>query len=197
MILESKIDGSLLPIGLQEIEKITNQMKKCVCKISKGNKTGSGFFCKLAFQDTNSTINLLVANNHILGSEDIKIGETTTLSLEEEKDSIDIIIDSSRIVYTSENYDITFVQIFDKDGINNFFEIDEKIYSNEDSLNLIYKELYILNYQDKNKIYISCGNLLQLKNDCIYHFCNTYQGSSGSPILSLSSFFISCNVSES
>ena len=74
----------------------------------------------------------------------------------------------------------------DNDGIKNFLEIDEEIYDdNEHYLNNSYSDLYLLNYQDKDNIFVSYGKLAKLNRYTLSHYCNTNEGSSGSPILSL------------
>ena len=48
-------------------------MKKYVCKIYQTEKTGTGFMCKIPYQ--NQLLPVLITNNHILNEEKIKIGK--------------------------------------------------------------------------------------------------------------------------
>ena len=47
------------------------------------------------------------------------------------------------------------------------------------------KSIYIINYLKSNKVMVSYGLITNLREEQIYHKCNTDNGSSGSPILSL------------
>ena len=55
--------------------------------------------------------------------------------MDEEKYKKTIKINNSRKVYTSskDNFDITFIQILDNDGIKNLLEIDEEINDNNEN----------------------------------------------------------------
>ena len=185
IIKEKHIHKSLAPLQIQDIEIILNQLKKCVCKIYKNNCNGTGFFCKF------NNLNVLVTNNHILNFNDIQNGNKISFSWENGKYKKTITINNSRKVYTSKkDYDTTFIQILENDGIQNFLEIDEEIYEEnyENYLNNSNDDLYILNYQDKNNISCSFGKLHELRKYTLSHYCNTKEGSSGSPILSLKTF---------
>ena len=174
-------------------------MKKCVCKIYINGTTGTGFFTKIPFN--NQFLNVLITNNHILGENEIKNNKTITISLNDEKEQKSIKIDDKRKRYTNEILDVTIIEIEDnKDGIYDYIELDEEIMNiykkdnRKDKEELInnFKEMhknhsiYILNYLNGDKIVVSYGLILEIKEkDGIYHQCNTNKGSSGSPILSL------------
>ena len=49
------------------------------------------------------------------------------------------------------------------------------------------KSIYILHYP-KGKLNVSYGLLKNIIDNKIFHFCNTEEGSSGGPILSLETF---------
>ena len=187
------IENSVLPISISGMEKIIEQMKKCVCKIHKKNgKEATGFFCKIPFPDNSHLIPLLITNNHILDSNDIVVNSSIIISVNDEKEyKCIIIIDESRKVFTSKELDVTFIEIKEnEDKIYNFLELDEKINENSNILNEIYnqKSVYILNYQEGNNILASYGIISNINNNLIYHKCITKEGSSGSPILLLNNF---------
>ena len=81
------------------------------------------------------------------------------------------------------------------DGIKDFLSLDKQIIeglnlkSNDDidNLNNIYqnKSIYLLNYLQGKDAFVSCGLLTNIKENKIYHKCETDTGSSGSPILLL------------
>ena len=46
IIDEGKIEGAIGTLNLSKCEKIIQQMKTSICKVY-GQKTGTGFFCKI------------------------------------------------------------------------------------------------------------------------------------------------------
>ena len=189
---EKTISDYLRPISINGTEKILNQMRKSVCKIHKEDGTkGTGFFCRIEYPNQNKYLYLLMTNNHILEEKDIKNDNNIIISLNNEDEFRNIKIDNSRKVYTSEKLDVTFIEIkpnFDK--IEDFLDIDENIYKNENFLNDIYskKSIYSLHYPKGKNIVVSYGLSLEIKDNAIYHLCYTEEGSSGSPLLSLNNF---------
>ena len=103
----------------------------------------------------------------------------------EKKIRIDEFRKKLTILNEEEGIDITIIEIKpNRDKINNFLEIDDKILE----LECKRKSIYILHYP-KDKLLVSYGlikNILDGKK--ISHYCNTENGSSGSPILSLNNF---------
>ena len=99
-----------------------------------------------------------------------------------------IEIDNSRkkltIYNEEEGIDITIIEIKpNKDNIDNFLEIEDKI----SEYQCIGKSIYIIHYP-KDNILVSYGLMKNLEGKKISHCCNTEYGSSGSPILSLNNF---------
>ena len=66
-IEEGKITGAIVPIPLENIEKISGQMKTCICLIHAGNKMGTGFFCKISYEG--KSIHVLMTNYHIINDD--------------------------------------------------------------------------------------------------------------------------------
>ena len=101
----------------------------------------------------------------------------------------EILMDESRKRYTyindKEGIDITIIEIKpNKDNIFDYLEIDDEM------LELEYEResIYILHYP-KDKKLVSYGLINDIIEDKrINHYCNTEEGSSGSPILSLKNF---------
>ena len=187
--MEGFIKNSPNPVTIEGTEKILFQMKNCVCKIH-GKIKGTGFFCKIPFPNQENLKPFLLTNNHILNSEDIKEEKSITISINNETVKKSIKIDNSRIVFTSAKLDVTFIEIKQKDGINNFLELDDNISEDDELLNDLYSKesIYILQYPEGNDIVVSYGLLHNLNDEIINHKCNTKEGSSGSPILSLKTF---------
>ena len=189
---EKNINNCLMPVSIDGTEKILNQMKKSVCKIHKDDGTkGTGFFCKIKYPNQTYYIYLLISNNHILEEKDLKNDNNILISINNEKEFRIIKLDDSRKKYTSEILDITFIEIKPNlDKIEDFLDIDENIYKNDNFLNDIYskKTIYSLHYPKGKNIAVSYGLLLEIKDNSICHLWYTEEGSSGSPILSLNNF---------
>ena len=105
-----------------------------------------------------------------------------------------IKIDNSRKKYTNsdKNIDITIIEIKPRtDGINNYLEIDENdINKDKENKELEYqkKSIYIMHYPNE-ELSASYGLINDIiDNKTIEYYCNTEEGSSGSPILSLKAF---------
>ena len=192
-----EINTNLQPhsISIEYNRKIISQLENCICMIyPKKGGTGTGFFCK--FQFNLSFIKVLVTNNHVLNEEEIKDNNTIELVIYDKnlkkEISTKIKIDNSRYRYSNpdKEVDITFIEIKEQDNIKDFLDIDEELFDLNDN-DLIEKKLrkksvYILHYPDKKKIsYGLIGDMQKGKK--IFHYCDTQNGSSGSPILTLDS----------
>ena len=191
---EKYIENSVKPTSMEGMEKILYQMKNCICKIYKeDNIKASGFFCKIPFPDENNLITVLITNNHVLGKTDIEKDKVIKLSINNEKEGKNIIIDKKRKVFTNPKLDVTIIEIKpykDKLNSNNFLEIDENINTDTNLAETTYKDksIYTLHYPKNEKIMCSFGKLTRLLESSIYHSCSTNDGSSGSPIISLDTF---------
>ena len=184
---ESKINGTIDSISIKKTEIILNQMKNCIYKI-EGKEQGTGFFCKLKYQE--KIIQTLITNAHILDTDFIKLNNKVKISFNEKEIKI-INLDESDIIYLSpiEKYDIIILKLNEKSEFDNFLEIDESIF-NEHSENIYEKKsIYILHYQKEEKASVSFGfGLTQHEeNNSIEYNCYTYSESCGGPILNLTS----------
>ena len=177
------------PVSIQGIKTILSQLKNCICQVyQKNGGKGTGFFTKINFKS--KLLPVLITNNHVLKEEDIENNKIIKLTIynniEKKDEDISIEIDDSRIRYTNseKDIDITIIEIKPEvDKINNYLEIDE-----EEMTEKKYRKesIYILHYP--NEKYVSYGLINELREyKTIIHHCNTEDGSSGSPILSLKS----------
>ncbi len=190
ILREQYISTSPNPVSIKGTEKILEQMKKSICKIHKiGGIKGTGFFCKIPYNSNLLTV--LITNNHILNKNDIKEGQKIVISINNDTETKTIKIDSERVTFTCAELDVTIIEIKPiSDYINYFLELDDKINENEEILSNYYDKhsIYILHYQKGEQVLVSYGLLNRINEKVIYHTCNTEQGSSGSPILSLNTF---------
>ena len=179
-------------ITIDQTKTILNQLENCICKIfvDDGSKA-TGFFCNIKYD--NKEMPVLITNNHVFNEDNIKLNKIIKLGLNGKNDKNklihkDIKIDKDRLVYTSEKFDTTIIEIKkEKDEIYNYLELDNDIF--EDNSNVLYynNTIYILHYPGNKIASVSYGLLNKNEgiNYEIIHYCSTEEGSSGSPILSL------------
>ena len=186
---EGIIQGHGSPITIEEINKLFEK-DKAMCKISyetldKKQGKGSGFFCKL---DNFHIKYALFTNNHVLGEFNIKIGKKinfeylakSLLGYKMSKKQIEIT--EERRVFTNKELDYTCIELFESDGIYDYFQIDPNLFE-YDNTYLINNDIFILQYPNGNDISFSYGKILSAKDNDIQHNASTEGGSSGSPII--------------
>ena len=191
---EGKVEGHGSPVKKDEILKLFH-LEKSMCKIkSKTNSnkkiTGSGFFCKL----NNFPIKYaLFTNNHVLDESNIEIGKKITFEYLQHKKNLlfnssdkyikkEIKIIEKRRVYTRKELDYTCIELFESDGIKDFFEIDPDLFK-YDNNSLKNKDIFILQFPSGEDLSFSYGTIRALKDNKIIHNASTEGGSSGSPII--------------
>ena len=161
------------------------QKQNEVCKMDLDNKIkGSGFFCKLPFPDNNNLLPVLIScyqtiNESILKKDKISISTYN-------KKNIEINLDN-RIKYFNKEYDIAIIEIKDKDGIDNYFDVDKKILEKNID-NYIGESIYLLYYPDGKDMQISYGIIKENNKDNNFnfnHLCCAGSGSLGGPIINL------------
>jgi len=183
------IEDQLMPVSLEGTKKILFQMENCICRIYSKD-IGTGFFCKIPFK--HNLIPVLITNNHILNENNIKDNSIIKLAINNEVKEIKM--NNLRRRYTNSDYDIniTIIEIIpNRDGIYNYLEIDEYfINKSRENIDIESKKksIFLLHYP-KGKLNVSYGVIKEIiDNKKICHFCNTSDGSSGGPILSLETF---------
>ena len=124
---ESILRGYPNVISYECSKKIIKQMERNICKITVGENQGTGFFCKIPFPDLNNMLSVFITNNHIINKELLyKDSSIIDIDIEEEKNIKKLNL-NNRMKYTNEEYDITIIEIKEKDGINNYLELDDNI----------------------------------------------------------------------
>ena len=154
-------------------------MKNSIRKIN-GNKTGTGFFCKVLYEKKLTPV--LITNYQILDDNFMKIEKQINVDINGKIKNIKINQNSK--IYSSKDYEIMIIKIKEEE-VNNYLEIDPNI-SKENS----YEEqsIYLLHYPNNGKISISYGYVIKNINEFDFtHLFDTEESSSGGPILSLSS----------
>ena len=189
---ESLLTGYPNVVSYKSSKKIIEQMEKNICKIKVGTEQGTGFFCKIPFPDENHMLKVLITNNHIINN-NILEKENEVIPIDIEEKSITKYINlNNRIKYTNIEYDTTIIELKEKDEIENYLELDEKIMEdilNNNNKNDKYKDetVYIIQYPE-GKLSASYGIIGSIYVNEKYNFihkCSTKRGSSGSPILNI------------
>ena len=189
-IEEKQIPNQPKSLTKYQFEIIKEQMEKCTCLINcKDGGLGTGFFCKIPFPDFYNLLPVLLTNNHIIGEEDLKLGNEIHITFQKNK-KISIYIDNTRKIHSIKKpMDITMIEIKKVYCLNidDFFEIDERIFS-ENGLKYENNTIYLLHYPKGREIEFSVGVIKKIDNDNIMHLCNTEPGSSGGCIVKLDNF---------
>ncbi len=181
-ILEGKC-GDSVDIGIKIEKKLLKKAEKATCKINSITNTvtpGTGFFCKIPFNNNKNIIKVLLTNNHVLNEESLKIGKIIHIIYKGEHKTIEITKD--RLVFTDSRdikigLDYSCIEIVDSDGIEDFYEIFNDNFSFEN-------EIFSVNgYYNGKELYIKNGYLKKIENYKIYHSVDTDLGCSGAPII--------------
>ena len=104
-VFKNKKDDSVFPgsgksINKNKLKIISNQKESSICKIIKNDKgIGTGFLC---YMDEFKTIKCLITAFHVLGEEDLKIGNEIKITFNDDNENIKILkIDGPRYIYAS------------------------------------------------------------------------------------------------
>ena len=62
---EKKLNKSVAPVSISGTKAILNQLMKCICKLNINGTNGTGFFCKIPFENNETKI-FFMTNYHIL-----------------------------------------------------------------------------------------------------------------------------------
>ena len=160
---ENKINECPDVISYDSTLEIIEQMKKMICRINIEKDQGTGFFCKIPFPDKNNMLPVLITNNHIINQNILdKQNMKISVYIKESNDKRHIML-NDRMKYTNKDYDITIIEIKEKDNINNYLELDDiimnDIINNKNSnIEYEYESLYIIQYQN-GKLSVSYGIL--------------------------------------
>ena len=183
-IKEKNIQDYPLPITMEKMHKIIEQMKNCICKlILKGNVTGTGFFCNIKYND--ELYQVLITNFHIIDDKYLENNQEICCSINNNEKNL-IIKKNQRKLYFNKEYDITILEIKELDGIKNYLDLDDNLFKENSEICYDGITVYDIHYPKSENVSVSFGIIRDIKNSCdIIHLCSTDFGSSGSPILNL------------
>ena len=182
---EGKIQRAIDALSLDNIDKITEKMKTCICQVY-GQLTGTGFFCRIPYEGKN--IPVLMTNYHIISDDFLKNNKSFKISINNGEKYDTINLNENSKIYSSirDKYDIMIIKLKDENNKYNYLDLDDHLFD-EDSEDIYKnKSIYILHYPNDDKVHVSFGyGIEKLDKYYIKHLCNTEHCSSGSPILNL------------
>jgi hypothetical protein len=191
-IKEKELSSLPKSISAKKMKILLNLLETNICKIyCNDGSRGTGFFCNIEI-GWNKNMKVLMTNNHVLNANAIKPGKTVKFSINNDNKYYNILIDKSRKAYTNESYDVTIIEIKEKDKINekSFFDLDRQIF--EENSDEIFRntQIYLLHYPKGIEMETSNGVIksISIDNQEIQHLCDTSGGSSGSPIINKDNF---------
>ena len=84
----------------------------------------------------------MITNNHVINEDDLKISKKVNFSLDNEEIHFEIEI-GDRKFYTNKEYDVTIIEIQNKDNLdlNSFLEIDEQVFKDKPNYNYKSKDM--------------------------------------------------------
>ena len=181
---EKKLNNSPEPVSISGTKTILNQLMNCICKLNINGANGTGFFCKIPFEN-NETKVFFMTNYHVLDKNYYETNNKINLLINDEKEIKTIDLRIKRNTYFNQENDITLIELNENDNINNFLELDENLFRHNNNILYEHKSLYVLQYPQGGNAAVSYGLLTSLDKYEIKHICSTENGSSGSPILNL------------
>ena len=168
------------------LENILGQMKESICKIKcKDGGNATGFFCIIPHPTKFNQLPVLMTNYHVINEEYKKI----IFTLNNDKFTYEIILNNTRKIYYSHDYDISIIEIKESDKLQkiSYLELDDNIF--KDNPNDIYMNtsIYLIGYPKGGISKYSMGIFKLLEEDdfTIRHLCQSDPGSSGCPIIKL------------
>jgi len=141
--------------------------------INNENKyaSGIGVLCNIPSKN----IKALITFNHLMNLDFLNNGQKILLYIN--KKEYEINIKKVRYFYTTEEFDITIIEILDDDCVKNFIEIDKFI----NSKNYIDEDIICISLTKNKKINFSYGNIIEKKDD--YYKCDIEPHNEGIIIL--------------
>ena len=124
---EGKIQKAIDALSLDNIDKITEKMKTCICQVY-GQLTGTGFFCRIPYEGKN--IPVLMTNYHVISDDFLKNNKSFKISINNGEKYDTINLNENSKIYSSirDKYDIIYGVYNRQTDVVNFI----KKYSSKD-----------------------------------------------------------------
>ena len=88
---EIMIEKYPIPVSIETTTKIINQAMKSICKIFSKEGKGTGFFCNIKYK--NIKVPVMMTNNHVINKKYINENKSIYITLNDDKESKNIILD--------------------------------------------------------------------------------------------------------
>jgi len=158
---------------------------KCICKTKIKERIGIGFFCRIPLRK--EEINVLMTNYNFLNEKDFKDNKKLNISLYDERETLEIELEQERETYFNKEYDVTLIELRNKDNIKDYLELDDNLFQDNSEIKYNNKSIYILHYPNGANAAVSYGRFNNIDKYYISHKCSINIYSSGSPLLNLKS----------
>ena len=196
--MEQNKKNIIKPVNIEGTKKILEQMTNCICKVKNNQIIGTGFFCKIPYNN-NIQIYALITSYQIINEFYLNQYNYINLLINDYNQAKIINLDPSRNVYFNKMYNTTIIELKEYDNINNYLELDDNLFSNNIKSLFESESIYILQYLNGGKAIVSYGLLNELNGFNMNNICYINNGSNGAPILNLTNnkvFGISLETKE-
>ena len=153
---------------------------KSICKIVYKNKYGTGFFIKL--DKNGKELYCLLTNEHVIKQEMIELKQIINIYFYYEDDyekQLEIKLNKNqRYIKSDPTMDYTLIEIIPADKIEKKYFLLPNI----DNINLINKDIYIVQFPEGKQLSYSNGKIRKIFENKLFYDASTKGGSSGSPI---------------
>ena len=172
------------PVSVEGTKKILDQMKNYICKIKNNEIIGTGFFCRISYNNNNK-INALITSYQII--DDYYLNHNNKINLINAQNEMKVInLEPNRKIYSTKKYNTTIIELKESDNINNYLELDENLVRNDIKDYYEFQSIYILQFLFSGTVSVSYGILNELIGFNLKHLCFAESGSNGAPILNIS-----------
>ena len=164
---------------------MSEKVKKSVCEIIKDGGFGSGFFCKIKFEE--NELCCLFSNNHVISEE--MLSKREYLSIKLNNNIYNISLKLKRRIWSNKNIDFTCIEIIEEDNLLlniEAFELDKNNYNTGYELeNYDKRTIIVASLGEKGEIELPEGIIEYDKKNSerFFHNCNSQTGLSGGPII--------------
>ena len=162
---------------IKEVDINLHKVIQSICKITYGNKCGTGFLIKL-YQDGKELF-CLMTNHHVITKELVDSKEMINVKYNYESKWVQIKLDTNeRSIKYDPTLDFTIIDVGDLIKQKYF------LFPNINNIDYINQKIYIPQYPEGNKLSVSEGKIIKIniENDELVYDASTKSGSSGSPI---------------
>ena len=161
-------------------------MKHSICYLCYNKWSDNGFFCKIPYKG--KLLKTLIVCNHSINEEVITLNDIK-ISFNNQKYTLELHGGTDRIIYSSKEYDVTFIEIKDEDNLKfvQFLELDDFLLEERYPLLKYKSSVYIPHYYlGGSGVCVSYGLIHSISGDdnILRIIINTAPNSS-SPILNV------------